>query len=56
MSVEADRKLPGVNSAWNSTYMEALGAGLTVADLSDASAKTEAAFLVNECLKLTNRK
>lgn len=46
----------GTSLGMRVAYMEALGAGLTVAELSDASAKTEAAFLVNECLKLTKRK
>jgi len=46
----------GTSLGMRVAYMEALGAGLTVAELSDASAKAEAAFLVNECLKLTKRK
>ena len=46
----------GTSLGMRVAYMEALGAGLTVAELSGASAKVEAAFLVNECQKLTKRK
>lgn len=46
----------GTSLGMRVAYMEALGAGMTVAELSDASAKAEAAFLVNECQKLTKRK
>lgn len=46
----------GTSLGMRVAYMEALGAGMTVAELADASAKAEAAFLVNECLKLTKRK
>lgn len=45
----------GTSLGMRVAYMEALGAGLTVAELSDVSAKTEAALLMNECLKLTKR-
>jgi len=53
---ELDLPALGTSLGMRVAYMEALGAGLTVAELSDASAKAEAAFLVNECLKLTKRK
>ena len=34
------------------SYMEALGEGLTVAELADPSAKVEVKFLVNEVKQL----
>ena len=42
----------GTSLGMRVSYMEALGEGLTVAELSDASAKVEVKFLVNEVKQL----
>ena len=46
----------GTSLGMRVAYMEALGEGLTVAELSDPSARVEVTFLVNECQKLIKRK
>lgn len=43
----------GTSLGMRVSYMEALGEGLTVAELGDASAKVEASFLANEIRNLT---
>jgi chromosome partitioning protein len=42
----------GTSLGMRVSYMEALGEGLTVAELADASAKVEVKFLVNEVKQL----
>lgn len=46
----------GTSLGMRVAYMEALGTGLTVAEMSDPSARVEATFLANECQKMLKRK
>ena len=49
---ELGLKALGTSLGMRVSYMEALGEGLTVAELADASAKVEVKFLVNEVKQL----
>jgi chromosome partitioning protein len=46
----------GTSLGMRVSYMEALGEGLTVAELADASARVEVNFLTNEVIKLLRSK